>query len=91
MFRKAAARSVISRGKHLWFAAGLTVVAALATAAPVLPVPARLSLWAIGRYLISLVTRRVGQSAPPAAPWIPAPVTRLTGLGPWPTARTEQS
>jgi len=90
MFRKAAARSVNSRGKHLWFAAGLAAVAALATGAPVLPVPARPSLWAIGRYLISLVTRRVGQSAPAAPPWIPASVTRLTGLEPWPTARAEQ-
>lgn len=89
MFRKAAARSAISPGKHLWLAAGLAVVAALATGAPVLPVPARLSLRAIGRYPIGLVTRRVGQSGPPAAPWIPASVTRLTGLGPWSTARAE--
>jgi hypothetical protein len=90
MFRKAAARSVISWGKHLWFAAGVAVVAALATDAPVRPVLARLSLWAIGRYLIGLVSRRVGQSVPPAASWIPASVTRLTGLGPWPAARAEQ-
>lgn len=71
MPRDAAARRFTPRAMHLWFVVGLAVVAALATGAPVAAGASTSIPRATGRYLIDLLTRRVGGSASPAVPLDP--------------------